>query len=160
MNLFKIVPISQEYAARIRKARKDDFGHEVLEQLSTGYGPCRVSLRPFVPNRDIRLVMTHSPFEIENVYNQPGPIFIHKKEVEEYRDVHRFPPEIKDDKENFPLTLIGYSLDQKMNFTHRVSEREDVDELIPEIFRTHSEVKFLHARNSEACCYICKIERA
>jgi hypothetical protein len=158
MNPFKIIPISQEYASHIRKKRKDDFGHKVLEQISTGFGPCRVSLKSFVPNRDTRLVLTHSPFEINNVYNQPGPVFIHKEEVEEYRDVHRFPPEIKADNMNFPLTLVGYSSDQRMNFTQRVGN-DDVDELISWIFKNHSEVEFLHARNSEACCFICKIER-
>lgn len=158
MHTFKIVPISQTYATRIRKTGRDDFGYEVLEQLSTGYGPCRVSLKPFVPGRDIRLVLSHSPFELDNVYNQPGPIFIHKEEVKEYRDVHRFPPEIKADKENFPLTLIGYSSDQRMNFTVRVGNA-DIDELIPKIFYNHPDIEFLHARNSEACCYICKIER-
>jgi hypothetical protein len=158
MPFFKIVPISKEYASRIIKTRKDDFGHDVTEQISTGVGPCRVSLRPFVPGRDIRLVLSHSPFELDNVYNQPGPIFIHKNEVDEYRNIYRFPPEIKADKENFPLTLIGYSHDQRMNFTQRVGD-EDVDEMIAEIFVSYPEIAYLHARNSEACCYICKIER-
>jgi hypothetical protein len=159
MNPFKIVPISKEYAARVRETRKDEFGHDVLEQLSAGVGPCRVSLRPFVPGRDIRLVLSHSPFEVDNAWNQPGPVFIHREEVEEYQDIHRFPPEIRADREAFPLTLIGYSHDQRMNLTRRVGE-DDVDELISEIFREHPEVAYLHARNSEACCYICKIERS
>lgn len=158
MNPFRIVPLSEEFAGRIRRTRKDDFGHEVIEQLSTGYGPCRVSLRPFEPGQDIRLVLSHSPFAISNVYNQPGPVFIHKKEVEAYRDIHRFPPEIKADKKNFPLTLIGYSRDQRMVLTQPVGEG-DVDQMIPEIFNAHPEADFLHARNMEACCYICKIEK-
>ena len=36
---------------------------------------------------------------------------------------------------------------------------EDVDELIASIFDKHPEVEYLHARNAEACCFICKIER-
>ena len=36
---------------------------------------------------------------------------------------------------------------------------DDVDVLIPEIFDKHPEVEYLHARNAEACCFICKIER-
>jgi hypothetical protein len=158
MTKFKVVPLSKEFADRIRKTRKDEFGNEVMEQLATGYGPCRVSLAPFVPGSDRRLVFSHSPFEKQNAYNQNGPIFIHAKEVEPYGDIHRFPPVIKADPENFPLTLIGYSRDQRMVFTKLVGNA-DVDELIARIFEENPKVEFLHARNAEAGCFICKIER-
>lgn len=159
MNRFKIVPLSKEYAGKIRMTRKDQFGHDVIEMLATGKGPCRVSLKPFTIGEDYRLLLSHTPFNVDNAFNQPGPIFIHKEEVEEYSDVFRFPPEIKADKENFPLSLIGYSKEQKMVFTKLVGE-EDVDLLIPRIFESHENIEYLHARNAEACCFICKIERA
>jgi hypothetical protein len=130
---FKIIPLSKSYAASIREKGVDDFGHQVVEQIATGQGPCRVSLKP-------------------------GPIFIHSEEVEEYGDIHRFPPEIKADKKNFPLSLVGYNADQQMVLTELVGDR-DVDELIKIIFVKHPEVSFLHARNAAACCYICRIER-
>jgi len=44
MSKFKIIPLSKDYAAKIRNVKKDDFGNEVLEQVATGKGPCRVSL--------------------------------------------------------------------------------------------------------------------
>lgn len=159
MTPFIIVPMSESEAAKIRVTLTDSFGHAVIEQVATGKGPCRVSLRPFVVGEDVRLLLSHSPFEKDNAFNQPGPIFIHKKEVEAYKDIHRFPPEIKADKENFPLSLIGYNKYQQMVFTKLVGD-DDVDELIPKIFTAHPEVEYLHARNAEACCYICKIERA
>src|ERR1044071_9619049 len=112
MKKFKIVPLSKDYAAQIRATGKDEFGHAVIEQVATGSGPCRVSLKPFKKGIDNRLLISHSPFAIDNAYNQPGPVFINKEEVEEYRDVHRFPPEIKANKKSFPLSLIGYSKDQ------------------------------------------------
>jgi hypothetical protein len=158
MNKFKIVPLSKDYAQRIRESRKDDFGHQVIEQVATGSGPCRVSLKPFNKGVDRRLLLTHSPFEIDNSYNQPGPVFINAEDVEEYIDIYRFPPEIKANKKSFPLSLIGYSKDQMMVFTTLVGDK-DVDELIPEIFDEHPEVEYLHARNAQACCYICMIER-
>lgn len=159
MSKFRIVPLSKEFAERIRKSRKDEFGNEVIEQIATGYGPCRVSLTPFEPSVDKRLLFSHSPFSERNAYDQNGPIFIHAKEVEPYSDIHRFPPAIKSDKVNFPLSLLGYSSDQRMVFTRLVGDA-DVDELIVRIFDEHPEVEFLHARNAEPCCYICKIERA
>lgn len=159
MTKFRIVPLSEEHANKIRETNKDDFGHDVVEQLATGHGPCRVSLKPFMPGEDVRLLLSHSPFAIDNAFNQPGPIFIHKKNVEAYKDIHRFPPEIKNDKEHFHLTLIGYDTKQQMVFTKLVKDDDDVDILIPQIFDAKPEVEYLHARSAEACCFICKIER-
>lgn len=158
MNTFKIVPLSKSFAKKIRTTMTDDFGGEVVEQLATGLGPCRVSLKPFERNVDKRLLLKHSPFEIENAYNQPGPIFIHAEDVEEYSDIYRFPPEIKANKKSFPLSLIGYSKAQQMVLTRLVGDA-DVDELISEIFAENDNVEYLHARNAQACCFICKIER-
>jgi len=158
MRKFKIVPLSKEYAAQVRSTGKDAFGHMVIEQIATGLGPCRVSLKPFKKGIDTRLLISHSPFAVDNPYNQPGPVFINKEEVEEYTDVHRFPPEIKANKKSFPLTLIGYSHEQLMVYTQQVGD-DDVDELIPNIFELHPEIEYLHARNAQACCFICKIER-
>jgi hypothetical protein len=158
MQNFKIVPLSKEYVKKIRETQQDEFGHEVIEQPAKGKGPCRVSLKPFEVGKDVRLLLSHSPFEIDNAFNQPGPIFINKEEVEPYADIYRFPPEIKADKVNFPLSLIGYSKSQKMVFTKLVGD-DDVDMLISKIFDEHAKVEYLHARNAEACCFICKIER-
>ncbi|SHI67967.1 DUF1203 domain-containing protein [Aquimarina spongiae] len=159
MNTFRIVPLSKEYVSRIKATKIDAYGYPVVEQLASGYGPCRFSLKPFEPGKDKRLLLRHSPFEIANAFDQPGPIFIHKEEVAPYQNIHVFPPEIKADTKNFPLTLIGYNEDQKMVFTQLVKD-DDVDILISQIFEEHKEVSYLHARNAEAGCYICKIERA
>ena len=106
----------------------------------------------------MRLLISHSPFTVDNVFNQHGPVFIHKKDVEAYSDIHRFPPEIKADKKSFPLTLIGYSKEQMMVHTQLVGD-DDVDELIPKIFAKRPDIEYMHARNAEASCFICKIER-
>ena len=102
--------------------------------------------------------MSHSPFELDNSFNQPGPIFINKEEVEPYSDIYKFPAGIKADKINFPLSLIGYNREQNMVFTQLVGDN-DIDILIQQIFNDHPEIEYLHARNAEACCFICKIER-
>jgi hypothetical protein len=158
MKTFKIIPLSRTYADKIRETMVDAFYNPVIEQVATGLGPCRVSLKPFKKGEDTRLLFKHSPFDIENAYNQPGPVFINKAEVEEYADVHRFPPLIGADKESFPLTLIGYSNQQMMVLTQTVGDN-DIDELITTIFERRDDVAYLHARNAKACCFICKIER-
>jgi hypothetical protein len=155
---FKIVPISKDHIERLRSAGRDDFGNEIIEQIAGGYGPCRVSLKPFRPGVDRRILLGHSPFEVANAFNQPGPIFVNSAGVDEYADVHRFPPEIKADKEHFPLTLIGYNASQQMVFSELVGD-QDVDQMIGRIFDDEPEVVYLHARNAEAGCFICKIER-
>ncbi|KFF08894.1 DUF1203 domain-containing protein [Flavobacterium hydatis] len=158
MKNFKIVPLTKEFADKIRKSNTDNFGNQVYEQLASGKGPCRVSLKPFKVGEDMRLVFAHSPFSIQNAFNQSGPIFIHKNEVEQYTDIYNFPVEIKADKVSFPLTLIGYNSEQKMIFTKLVGDN-DVDLLISEIFKEEKNIEYLHARNAEAGCFICKIER-
>ena len=158
MHQFKIVPLSAEYAATIRATRKDSYGHDVIEQTATGLGPCRVSLKPFKRWVDKRLLLSHSPFSVDNAFNQPGPIFINAEEVEEYKDVYRFPPEIKADKEHFHLTLIGYDVNQMMVYSKMVGDN-DVDEMIVNVFNTRPDIAYMHARSAEACCYICRIER-
>ncbi|WP_259066406.1 DUF1203 domain-containing protein [Mucilaginibacter sp. X4EP1] len=158
MNKFKIVPISRKYAQNVRTAMQDDFGHQLIETVATGSGPCRVSLKPFQKGVDKRILLTHTPFELDNAYNQPGPVFINGEDVEEYADIYRFPPEIKANKKSFPITLIGYNNEQQMIFTRIVGD-DDVDELINEAFDQHAAIAYLHARNAQACCFICKIER-
>ena len=139
MRNFRIVPLSAAYAATIRESGRDDFGHPVMSQVAKGFGPCRVSLKAFEVGVDERLLFSHSPFEIDNAFNQPGPIFIHKKEVAAYSDVHCFPPEIKADKAHFPLSLIGYSKDQRMVYTKLVGDA-DVEDLIEEAFEQHAKI--------------------
>jgi hypothetical protein len=158
MKKCKIVPLSKAFAERVKTSMMDDFGHQVIEKVATGAGPCRLSLKPFERGVDKRLLLTHSPFQIDNAYNQPGPIFINSADVEPYADVYRFPPEIKADKKSFPLSLIGYSKDQQMILSKLVGDA-DVDELIGELFDQRGDIEYLHARNAQACCFICKIER-
>jgi len=155
---FRIVPLSKDYVARLRAEGRDDFGNEITEQVAGGYGPCRVSLKPFRPGVDRRILLGHSPFSVANAFNQPGPVFVNSADVEEYADVHRFPPEIMADKQNFPLSLIGYNASQQMVFSELVGDH-DVDEMIERVFDEEPNVEYLHARNAQACCFICKIER-
>ena len=45
-----------------------------------------------------------------------------------------------------------------MIYTELVGD-QDVDKLINRIFQTNEAVDYLHTRNAEAGCFICKIER-
>lgn len=155
---FRIVPVPKKEAIKIKKSGYDELGNPVIQEIASGLGPCRVSLKPFKPGEDKRLLFSYSPFSIKNVYRQFGPIYTQANNIEEYSDIYRFPPELKADKKNFPLTLVGYDINQMMIFSKRVGDK-DVDQIIENIFDKHLDIEFLHARNSSACCYICKIKR-
>jgi hypothetical protein len=160
MSKFRIIPLAKQYADAIKERGFDDFGNILVEETATGYGPCRISLKPFKPGTDKRLVLSHSPFESKNAYNQPGPIFIFSGDVEEYADVHKFPEEIKNNKEHFKMTLIGYNEKQWMVFTEIVKNNDIIDRQIEIAFDLHPEIAYLHVRSAEAACYMCKIVRA
>jgi hypothetical protein len=156
MKTFKIVPLSRTYADKIRETMVDAFYNPVVEQVATGLGPCRVSLKPFKKGEDTRLLFKHSPFDIENAYNQPGPVFINKAAIAEYSDIYRFPPKVKADKNSFPITLIGYSKQQMMILTQIVGDN-DIDELITTIFEQRDDVAYLHARNAKLAVLYVKL---
>ncbi len=158
MRNFKIVPLSAETADNIRKSKKDAFGNDTTVQTANGSGPCRQSLQPFIPGRDKRILFSYSPFGKPGLFAETGPVFIYEAPVESYRDIYRFPAAIKADRINFPLSLIGYNSNDSMVFSQLVGEY-DVEDLIEQIFDTHPGINYLHARNSAACCFICKIER-
>jgi Protein of unknown function (DUF1203) len=158
MNFFKIVPISATTANAVRKLMKDDFGNDAVLQVANGKGPCRQSLQPFKKGVDKRILFAYSPFAKPGPYAESGPVFIHADAVEVYSDIYRFPPEVKADKKSFPLSLIGYNENDMMVYTKQVGDA-DIDELIEKIFNERPEVHYMHARNSEACCFICAIER-
>lgn len=159
MNRFKIIPLPEAVAAQVRQTRRDAFGNHVLEQTATGYGPCRLTLTPFKPGVDQRLLLAYSPFSDDSIYAEKGPIFISADQTKAYADVDRFPPEIKVDPINFPLSLLGYTSTNQMCYTRLVGA-DDVDELLNEALNKQPEIAYLHVRNSEACCFICAVERA
>jgi Protein of unknown function (DUF1203) len=158
MKNFKIVPIMEEVANAIRTSGTDTYGNNILVQVAKGKGPCRQSLLPFKKGVDKRILFSYNPFDKPGLYAESGPVFMSEKPGESYKDIYRFPPEIKADKESFPLSLIGYNENDMMVFSEQVGNA-DVDEMIEKIFNEMAEVHYLHARNSEACCFICKIER-
>lgn len=58
MSQFRIIPLSTTVVDSIRTTRRDAFENLVLEQIATGYGPCRLSLEPFQPGADHRMNFT------------------------------------------------------------------------------------------------------
>jgi hypothetical protein len=74
--------------------------------------------------------------------------------------VYKFPQEIKNNKEHFKMTLIGYSEKQWMVFTEIVKDNDLIDRQIENAFELHQEIAYLHVRSAEAACFMCKVVRA
>lgn len=156
MRQFTVVPIPKEYVERLKTNNQDEFGNPIIEQISSGYGPCRVSLKPLQIGIDRRLIFMYSPFKYR--VNPIGPVIVCKSELVPYNDIHRFPPELKADRTKFPLYFIGYTEREKVVYIKLVGE-QDIEDLIEQIFHELPYVSFLHVRNANTKCFICKIER-
>src|SRR5437764_9024888 len=81
MSTFKVFPIPEEVARRIRETRIDDFGHELSISVATenDTGPCRSCLTVFVPGEG-RILFSYAPNECDHPYNEIGPIYIHERD--------------------------------------------------------------------------------
>lgn len=156
MSTFKVLPIPNSVARRIRENRLDDFGHRLSVSIATenDTGPCRSCLTVFVPGEG-RILFSYAPNQYDHPYNEVGPIYIHEKECSPYNNNEAFPPELRTRR---PLVLRCYADDGVMVGGELVGERA-VEEVIASLFEDPN-IKYLHARTASVGCYITRIERA
>ena len=156
MTNFRVLPIPDSVARRIRETQVDEFGHEVSVSLATenDSGPCGSCLKVFVPG-EARLLFSYAPNPCDHPYNEIGPIYIHENECFPYADHESFPRELRTRR---PLALRCYAGDSVMVAGELVGDRP-VEEIIGNLFQ-NPEVKYLHACTATVGCYIARIERA
>ena len=150
---YKIVPISSELAQNVRERMKSpQYGHPAFADIAMGYGPCRVCLKTFVKGAETRILFTYNAFETLSDLPLPGPVYIHKDECRAFGD-EGFPPDLID----LPLFFEGYG--EKSELIKREAlNKENIDDQITEIFALES-VDYINIRNSEAGCFVARIER-
>lgn len=155
MAKFKVFPIPDTLARRIREQRKDEFGHELSVSVATenDTGPCRSCLEVFVPGEG-RLLFSYAPNHCDHPYNEIGPIYIHEKECPTYTDHESFPAPLRKRR---PLVLRCYAGDGRMVNGELVGDRP-VEEVIENLF-LDPQVRYLHARTATVGCFIARIER-
>lgn len=153
---FRIVPLAEEIAEEVRRTlAAPGYGHPAHRELATGYGPCRSCLRPFVADVDARLLFTYDPFrEIERL-PLPGPIYIHEDCCDSYTGNHRFPDALR----FIPMTLNAYGRGRQLRAVVYMDPNGDQDEAV-EALLARSDVDYLHVRNTEAGCYLFRVEPA
>ncbi len=150
---YKIVPLSAEIARSVRENMKSpQYGHPAFADVAKGYGPCRVCLKTFIKDVDERILFTYNAFENLSNLPLPSPIYIHKNECKAF-DEHSFPSELID----LPLLFEGYGAESELVKREAVN-KENIENQIAEIFAL-ADVKYINLRNSEAGCFVARIER-
>ncbi|HSK77725.1 MAG TPA: DUF1203 domain-containing protein [Thermoanaerobaculia bacterium] len=154
MSTYQVVALPEELASEVRATLKAPrYGHPAHIEVATGYGPCRSCLRTFEEGTDERILFTFDPFQGLDRYPAPGPVFIHREACSRY-DAQGFPPGLKD----LPLTLEAYGKGRWLVTREPVTDG-DADSTIARLF-AHPVVEYIHVRNTEAGCYIARVERA
>lgn len=151
---FRVLPIAPALAEEVRNTLKSpQYGHPAHVELAAGYGPCRACLKQFRAGEEDRILFTFNPFQDLDEYPSPSPVFIHAKSCASYDELQAFPEELR----SLPLTLEAYGENRWII----ARERPAADEIESSVERLlHiSGVRYIHIRNTEAGCFIARIER-
>lgn len=152
---YTVVGLPQAVADEaLRTGRSPGYGHPVHRETATGYGPCRVCLRPFREGEERRVLFTYDAFAGIESLPLPGPVFVHEEPCAAAR-TDRIPDEIR----FIPFTLNAYGTGR--NLREVVRHDPDDGDLDAEIGRllARPDVDYIHVRNTEAGCYVCRVER-
>ena len=153
MNAYQVIAIPETLAQKVRTTLKaPGYGHPAHVEVAAGYGPCRLCLKKFREGEEDRILFTYDPFRGLDSYPSPGPVFIHRNGCPAYEE-EGFPADLRD----LPLTLEAYGLDRWIVARERVADGE-VDAAIGRLL-AREEVGYIHVRNTEAGCYIARVER-
>jgi len=154
MTRFRTIPIPATIADTARTTgRSPQYGHPVHTELAAGTGPCRLCLNTFQIGAEQRSLFTYNPFAGLDDYPSPGPIFVHAAGCTAFDQASGFPESLR----ALPLTLEGYA-DGRWLVAREVVDLGDVEGAATRLF-AHPSVHYVHVRNSEAGCYIARLER-
>ena len=153
MSSFRTIPIPTTLAEAARRDRRSpQYGHPAHVERATGYGPCRLCLNTFHVGEEDRLLFTYNPFEGLDSYPSPGPIFVHADGCVAHQPEQEFPEPLR----ALPLTLEAYG-PERWIVAGEPSAGGDVETAAARLF-AHPEVSYIHVRNTEAGCYIARLE--
>ena len=151
---FRTVPIPVELAARARaEGRSPQYGHPAHRERAAGYGPCRLCLDTFEIGAEDRLLFTYNPFDGFDPYPSPGPVFVHADGCNAFDAPEGFPETLRE----LPLTLEAYGAGRWPVARERVTGG-DVEGAATRLLANPA-VLYVHVRNTEAGCYIARLER-
>lgn len=150
---FKIAAIPEETAHKVRETMKSaQYGHPAFADTAKGYGPCRLCLKTFNIGKEERILFTYNAFEGLSELPLPSPIYIHKDECARY-DAEGFPRDLR----KLPIALECYGAESNLYAREKVNDKT-IELTIERIF-ANPKVEYIHIRNTEAGCFIARIER-
>jgi hypothetical protein len=154
MTGFRTIAIDPAICWQVRKTNKSpQYGHPAHIETATGYGPCRACLKQFRIGAEKRILFTYNPFDGIDSYPSPGPVFIHTEACETFSAPLTFPGELR----QLPLTLEAYGDDRWILGRERPNP-DEIELVIQKCFAIPG-VRYIHVRNTEAGCFIARIER-
>jgi Protein of unknown function (DUF1203) len=155
MSDFLVKPIEPSISEQVRQSlRSPEYGHPALSETATGYGPCRSCLNVFRAGEERRLLFTYNAFTGLDSYPSPGPVFIHESSCSPYDQTSTFPPALR----ALPLTFEGYGSGRWLIARERPTDAE-IEPAIQRLLANPA-VQYIHIRNTEAGCYIARIDRS
>jgi Protein of unknown function (DUF1203) len=153
-NRFAVKALPQEVAAHVReKGRDPKWGHPVLTQPATGFGPCRLCLRTFREGEEMRMLFTHDSYAGVAEFPQPGPVYIHADDCDRFEG-DGFPPELR----ALRLTFEGVATGPRVVALER-TDGDDVENVIERLLALPG-VDYVNVRNTDAGCFVARIDRA
>jgi hypothetical protein len=150
---FTVRALPQDVADHVREHGRDPtWGHPALTERATGFGPCRLCLRRFREGEELRTLFTHDTYAGAAEFPQPGPVYIHADDCERY-DEDGFPPELR----GLALTFEGVAAGPRVVALERTAGA-DAEAAIRRLLDL-PDVDYVHVRNTEAGCYVARVER-
>jgi len=151
---YRVISISPDLSDKVRNSgRTPGYGHPTHTETASAFGPCRQCLAGFAEGEERRILFTFDPFFGLEDLPLPGPVFIHERTCPSYAEDAGFPEQLK----HLPLTLNAYSRGRRLIDQVYVSDG-DPEPAIGHLFAEDA-VDYIYVRNTEAGCYICRLER-
>ena len=148
-----VTGISEEVARHVRNHGTDPiWGHAAVTQPATGFGPCRFCLRTFRAGEELRILFTHDTYAGVSEFPQPGPVFIHADECDRY-DGSEFPTTLGELELTFEAVAAGPRVVELERTTGADAERT-----LARLFEL-PDVDYVNVRNTEAGCFVARVDR-
>jgi hypothetical protein len=154
VSALRVVAIATEIAETVRSTMKaPGYGHPAHVETALGDGPCRHCLDPFRVGVDARILFTYDAFHDTERLPLPGPVFVHERACTRYAEDRGIPAALL----HIPMTLNAYGAGRKL-VAQEYARGNDAE---PEVRRLleRTDVAYVHVRNTEAGCYMFRVER-
>ncbi len=150
---YRVIPIPEPMVQEVRtRLVSPQYGHPAHVERAAGYGPCRSCLETFRTGDEDRILFTYNPFDGVDPYPQPGPVFVHREQCPSFAG-SGFPEGLR----TLPLTLEAFGRERWLIDQVHLGG-SDPEEAIARLLG-EPQVGYLHIRNTEAGCFIARVER-